>query len=310
MSSLTMNVLYSSDNNYAQHMGVSIWSLMENNSEFNLINIYIIENEISTRNKEKLRQIEENFVNAKIYFISFSKFSQILTLNMPWKISISAYARLFVDTALPQTVHRVLYLDCDTVICGSLYDLWNYELNHNIAGVVQDTVGDNSKKQLQLSATQKYFNTGMLLLDLDMWRQLKMEYRCINLIKQHQGNVHHHDQGVLNSLLYKKVEIVPMKYNVITIHYFFNMHKIRKYYKEHAEFYTDREINEAKNEPVVLHFTPSLTSRPWVRGCKHPLRYKYWEILEKTPWKGALLQKNTTKWYIRLIEWRYRCIPF
>lgn len=310
MIGLTMNVFYSSDNNYAQHMGVSIWSLLENNRKFKAINIYIMENGISVQNKEKLSQIENQFVNAKIYFISFSKYSKMLNLNMPWHISISAYARLFAGVALPQGVHRVLYLDCDTVVCRSLYDLWNYDIHNNVAGVVQDTVGDNSKKQLGLSVIQKYFNSGMILLDLDMWRQLKIEQRCINFINQHQGNVHHHDQGVLNSLLYDKVEIVPMRFNVITIHYFFSIKKIRKYYKEHAEFYTDREINEAKEEPVILHFTPSLTCRPWVKGCKHPFKNRYWEILEKTPWKGAPLQKNTTKWYIRLIEWRYRNIPF
>lgn len=310
MIGLTMNVLYSSDNNYAQHMGVSIWSLLENNSEFNTINIYIIENEISIQNKNRLNQIEKEFVNAKIHYIPFSQYNHLLNLNMPWYISISAYARLFVDSALPNTVHRVLYLDCDTLVCGSLYELWNYDLHKNIVGAVQDTVGDNSKRQLGLNVTQKYFNSGMLLLDLDMWRQLKMEQKCINFINQYQGNVHHHDQGVLNSLLYDKVEIVPMKFNVITIHYFFNIKKIRKFYKEHAEFYTDKEIDEAKNKPVILHFTPSLTSRPWVKGCKHPLRNKYWDNLEKTPWKGARIQCDTTKWYIRLVEWRYRCIPF
>ena len=39
-----MNVLYSSDDNYAQHMGVSIYSLLRHNAEFENIRLYVIDN--------------------------------------------------------------------------------------------------------------------------------------------------------------------------------------------------------------------------------------------------------------------------
>ena len=50
---MNLCVVYSSDNNYAQHVGVSMVSLFENNSEFNNIIVYLIENDISLENKNK-----------------------------------------------------------------------------------------------------------------------------------------------------------------------------------------------------------------------------------------------------------------
>ena len=51
-----MNVLFSSDDKYAQHLGVAIYSLLEHNTAFNKITIYIVDNDISDINKQKLNK--------------------------------------------------------------------------------------------------------------------------------------------------------------------------------------------------------------------------------------------------------------
>ena len=49
----SMNIVYSSDNNYAQHLGASIYSLLSHNSDIEIV-IYVIDNGISKDNKEYL----------------------------------------------------------------------------------------------------------------------------------------------------------------------------------------------------------------------------------------------------------------
>ena len=85
--------------------------------------------------------------------------------------------------------------------------------------------------------------------------------------------------------------------------------KILKYFREESPFYSEEEIAQAKAHPVVLHYTPSFTSRPWVRTCRHLLKKLYWDAVAKTPWAGAQPTKDTSK-YVRLIDWRYRNLPF
>ena len=303
-----LNVLYSSDDNYAQHMGVSICSLLRNNSVFENIHFYIIDSEISPKNREKLCEVVNGFRNAQITFIPFARWKEKLQLKMSWNISISSYARLFVAEMLPQTVDRVLYIDCDMIICKPLAELWNTRLDGKILAAVQDSISGATKAAVGLQAEMSYFNAGLLLINLKEWRTQKIGEKCLVFIDEHDGNVTHHDQGTLNGVLRGDFVRLPVQNNLMTIHFIFNRKKLLEYFHEEAEFYSDDEINRAKKEPVILHYTPSFTSRPWCKDCKHPLKGLYWENLAKTPWKGAKPEKSKDRWYVKLINWRYRII--
>lgn len=304
-----MNVLFSCDDNYAQHLGAAIYSLLVHNQEFDSIDIYVIDNEISQENKDRLYSIVFTFPNAEIVWIPFQKWRKKLKLNMAWNISVSTYARLFVADMLPDKVKRVIYMDCDIIVCGSFADLWNTNLCGKILGAVQDTICDATKKAVGLKPEQAYFNAGILLIDLAEWRKYDVEKRCLQFIAEHNGKVIHHDQGTLNGVLQKQWFRLPPVNNLMTIHYIYSRKKINKFFNDHAEFYSDEEIKVAKEMTLILHYTPSFTSRPWMNNCRHPRKNLYWEAVECTPWKGAVAQKDDSKWYVKLINWRYRNLP-
>ena len=304
-----LNVLFSSDDNYAQHLGAAIYSLLYHNKDFKTISIYIIDNEISSRNRRNLEQVVEEFHYAKIAFLDFTAWKSKLHLNLAWEISLTAYARLFVAELLPMSVQRVLYLDCDMIICDDLYELWNTDLNRNMLGAVQDFVSENTKTCVGLDANDVYLNSGMLLIDLSQWRDNQIGKECLDYLNIKHGTVCHHDQGVLNGVFRSQWAIMPLRYNVMTIHYIFSSLQMKKYFDDSAEFYSEEEIQLAKEKPVILHFTPSFTSRPWFSNCTHPFKNKYWEALSATPWHDAKPQKDTSKWYVKLQGWRYRHFP-
>ena len=305
-----MNVLYSSDDNYAQHLGVSIYSLLRHNAEFENIRLYVIDNGISPENRDKLREMVSRFSNAEIMFLPFLEWKEKLRLNMSWDISISSYARLFVGEMLPETVDRVLYADCDMIVCEPLRELWNTPLDGKVLAAVQDGISADTKAAVGLQAGMRYFNAGLLLIDLAEWRARKMGERCMSFIEGHGGNVVHHDQGVLNGVLMGDYVNLPIKDNLMTIHYMLSREKLLNYFQEEAGFYPQEEIEAAKKAPVILHYTPSFTSRPWRRDCRHPLKALYWENLAQTPWRGAAPEKSKDKWYVKLMNWRYRNLPF
>jgi hypothetical protein len=43
-----------------------------------------------------------------------------------------------------------------------------------------------------------------------------------------------------------------------------------------------------------------------VKGCAHPEKRKYWDVVAKTPWKEAKPIRDNSKWYVKMINWRYR----
>lgn len=302
-----MNVLFSSDNNYAQHLGVAMYSLLDKNREMEEISIYIVDNGITEENKRNLIEVVDEFSNASIHFISFDHWKQKLHLNLLWPISLSSYARLFMASMLPVEVEKVLYLDCDMIVCDRLADLWNTDMHGYVISAVQDYQSDVPKLRIGLQPSDAYFNAGMLLVDLKAWRDQSYEEKCLKFIEDHEGNVFHHDQGVLNGVFRGIWYRLPINYNLMTLYYFIEPRKIKAFCKENSPIgYLDSEIIEAKAHPSILHFTPSLTTRPWVKTCKHPLRKLYWNYVAYTPWAGVSCEKDKSRWYVKMLNWYYR----
>ena len=305
-----MNILFSSDDNYARHMGVAMISIMQHNRDVEKIHFFVINNRITLANIEKLELSIGRFENAELSFIPFESFKEQLHLNLSWPISLSSYARLFVGEVLPTDVDKALYLDCDVVVNATLEDLWKTDLCGNILGAVQDTIPSKTKASVGLISHQPYFNAGVLLIDLNRWRDRVIGQKCLEFIESHDGRVSHHDQGVVNGVLMGQWMRLPMKYNVMSIHYMMSQTKIRDYYKDKAVFYDSYEIEEAIKKPTILHFTPSFTSHPWEKHCCHPLRDCYKQVLDDTPWRNFPLVKDNNPWYVRLLNFRYRFLPF
>ena len=100
-------------------------------------------------------------------------------------------------------------------------------------------------------------------------------------IESKKGNVIHHDQGVINACFEDDILILPPHYNVMTSFFDFRDVESIKHYYGITNYYSQNDINEAKRNPVFVHFTPSFSKRPWIEGSKHPLKAIYKEYLLK-----------------------------
>lgn len=307
---MEMNILLSSDDNYARHLGVTMYSLMAHHRKAERLRFFVVDNCISSDNLSKLKSLVDAFPNSEIELIPLETYTKNLKLDMPWPISISAYARLFAAEMLSKDIDRVLYLDCDMIINSELTELWNYELGDNCIGAVQDQVSVNVKRSVGLSPDDKYFNSGLLLIDLKRWRDLGIGDRAMSFIRAHQGRVTHHDQGVLNGILKNSWTKLPLRFNVMTIHYLMSQNKVIHYFNDHSDFYSLEDVQNAKCWPCVVHYTPSFTSRPWEMNCRHPLSSLYRIFLSQTPWNNFPCQPDKAPWYLKIINWRYLNIPF
>jgi lipopolysaccharide biosynthesis glycosyltransferase len=304
-----LNVVYSTDDNYAQHVGVSLTSLFETNkNEFEDFCIYIIENNLSKDNKEKLYQVCKNY-RADSVFINFNQIADKLRLNIGNSISISAYARLFLSNNIDQSIEKIIYLDCDSVINGSLKELWDINMDAYYVAGVADTVAKETKLKVGMDSNDIYLNSGMLVINLKKWRNDQIEERFIDFINSKQGNVFHHDQGIINAVLHKKAFKLHPRYNAMTPFFTMKLKDIMTYYKL-KDYYNQNEIKEAVKEPIFVHFTPAFVNRPWVKGCNHPLTQLYKNYLELTPWNGSPMLKDRRSIVEKFIASLYNHLPF
>lgn len=300
---MRLNVAYSSDDRYARHVGVSMLSLLKNNKEFDEIYIYLIDNGISTENKEKLNDIAKDF-NRNLIYIAFADLC--FDLSTDNKYSLSSYARLFLSRI--KDIDKIIYLDCDSIIASSFIELWKMDISNYFVTGVQDNVSIFYKTSIGLEEDFKYINAGFMLINLEKWRTENMERKFLDFIAKHDGSVPHHDQGTINAVCKDSILILHPKYNVLPTIFSFSRDQIIKLNNNHT-YYSQKEIDEAKNNPCFIHFTNGFFNRPWNKDSTHPLKNTYLEYLNESPWKGEL-QDNKLNRNTRIVRFVYNNFPF
>lgn len=297
-----MNILYSSDDNYAKISMVSLASMLENNKEMKKIKIYYIDDNISIENKKKIIEIV-NLFKREIEFIS----SDILDTSFIMKTNFSkaGYYRLLISNIILED--KILYIDCDTLILNSLEKLWNINMkNIPIAGVV-DTVQNYVATSVGMKNNSSYINSGVMLINLDYWRKNDIEKEIMNFFNQYSGKVPHHDQGVINGVFENKY-ILEAKYNFMSQFYIYRASELAKIYNI-KNYYSQDEIDDGKSNPVIVHFLNKFYGRPWGLECAHPCLTIYNEYLKKY---GIDLEKKNLKKSkkVKIRELLYKKCPF
>lgn len=308
MSDTRMKIAYASDDNYAHYMGISILSLLNANKGAESIDVYVLDSGIKDENRQKLLKISEEY-GRNIIFIPVSDYIAKLDLHMSArKISVVAYARLFLASLLPEDCDRIIYLDCDTIVCDDLSGMWNAELSDNPVAGVEDTIDSFFLGAIGLQKGTRYLNSGILLMNIALWRRENYQERFLNFIRERDGYVPHHDQGVINGVCGDKRVILPLRYNVFSNIYSFTNKMIKRMY-DLSDYYSQEEIDEARKNPAIIHFTTGLLGRPWEKNCHHPLKDKYTEASNMSPWHDMPLLEDKTKRSVRLAAFMRRLMP-
>lgn len=305
-----MNIVYSTDDNYVRHAGISILSLFDNNIEADEINVYIIDNGIKPDNRKKLNDIAKQY-HRNIEYIDFEKYKSRLVLNNnEWELPISAYARLFVDEMLPNIVERVIYLDCDTIINGSLLELWNTDMKKCTIAAVQDVCYNIFREEIGSSEPYRYFCSGVILMNLTKWREDNCQKKIIDFVTERKGVVRHHDQTILNGIFGADYIVLHPKYDVLTPMFLMSYKNLKAYFQCGDDFYSKQDVKEAVKHPVIVHFTSSNIGRPWENNA-HPMSGLYRQYRKQSAWKEA--PKGTFKPTYdktqRRTYWLYQHVP-
>lgn len=278
-----LTVAYSSDDNYAKYLGASMFSLFQHNTDFAGIRVFILDCGIQNENLARLQQIAAQW-QREILFIPMTDTIASLDLHLgAHKIAVSSYARLFLSQVLPQSIFKVLYLDCDTIVCDSLASLWKTDLGDAWIAGVQDTVDSYFLKVIGLDDNLPYINAGVLLINLQAWRDKDLPFLFQKIIQKFDGNVPHHDQGTINSACGVHRKVIPVRNNLTSNLYSFSSSTIKHIYFLES-FYTQEEIDSAIARPAIIHFTTGLLGRPWEQNSCHPQKDAHEKAMAATPW--------------------------
>ena len=291
-----MNILYTLNDKFVPQVAAGIASICENNRKEENINFYLISDGISNSNKKKLIEFGKVY-NRNITIKELGDLNQYFNFNfdtLGWNKVI--LARILMGKLLPKKVNRLIYLDGDTIVRGSLKSLWNLNLGNNILGMsIEPTVDRKRKADLNLS-NRPYYNSGVLLVDLKKWREQNCEQRIIEYYKSKKGLLFAADQDAINGALKNQIKTISPKYNFYNIFYQYNYRFLSSLcdYK-----YISKEIyTAAVKNPIIIHYLGE--ERPWRIGNKHKYSDDYNYYLDHTPWKG---QNYETGWKLYYFCW-------
>ena len=296
---MDIDILMAADRVYLPYLAAGFASVLANSAEDERIKLYlaVFAGELSGEEIAQLQQLRgiKDF-SLRVLEIPRAEvagfFESVHTLNM--------YLRLFVPDILSD-LDRIIYLDCDMLVLGSLRELALCDLGSAVLGATLDSnvivQGGEDREYVTRISTQ-YFNSGMLVMNLQEMRRDGFT-RKIQTWLQRAGELKFPDQDALNTLYKERTKILPLRYNA--------QYPLLALLGTSAFPLNHSAAAEIRN-PVIVHFCTA--QKPWLYLPEPPYKQDYTYYLSLTPWKGLRPADRTLLNILRkaLRRLRFRCV--
>jgi len=269
------------DAHYVTPLAVMLRSVLTNLSKDRKAAIYIIDGGVDQQSREKVSRglsseqaaIEWIPVNPEAYS------GAPLWGRMP----VSTYYKLAIADALPPSVHKAVWLDCDLIVTTDLALLYDIDLGGYDVRAAQDSVvplvsspfGIAAHQSLGIPADAKYFNAGVMLVDLDRWRAERTSQRVLDYLRRFGDSVFFWDQEGLNAVLAGKWGELDPRWNCNA-----SVPQRRRASGGRA----GRGSEPGSDRPWIIHWAGYL--KPWRYPGRDPEKLLYFKYLDMTPWAG------------------------
>ncbi len=265
-----MNILVTLNSNYIKPLKVMLKSLFLNN-QGEVFSIYLMHSSIGD---DELKDLE-NFIKANGSRLIIVKIDREYFANAPTLLHYTKemYYRLLAFKFLPQDMDRILYLDPDILVINPIRKLYETDIaNYLYAAAYHDVISFKEINKIRLTPyrIEAYYNSGVLLMNLKLQRQVINENDIYKFVERNRSKLIMPDQDILNALYSKKIKPLDEKlYNYDARYY--------SYYKIMSNRIWD--MDHVIRNTVILHFCGK--RKPWKKGYKGKFYslYKHYEKL-------------------------------
>lgn len=260
------------DDAYVLPCVVAMTSLWTNSKNPQHIKIYICVNQMSDTNLRYIAKMSEAPWNLDIELVKLDleKYRSIYTQydGNTGAGSITALAKFDLPQIIDEDV--VLYLDGDILVQHDIMELLTMDLGDKVAGVVLDSGKIYNKSGLR-GKLPKYFNSGVMLLNLRMMREGGFTQKLIDA-KIKLNNPKLVDQDAFNIAFRGLTKLLPIQYNALLVNLHnscakFTMTALNSFYG--TAFSSLYDLDDNVN---ILHFASK--EKPW----------KYDDVYYSTLW--------------------------
>ncbi len=303
-----INVVCAADDAYAIPLAVTLRSMCDQLNADSQIQLFVLDGGISEKNWIGLRETLAN-EPLELNVIKPDK-SLVKDLKVSHHISHTAYFRLLAAELLPDTIDRAIYLDSDLLIKDDIGHLWSLPLNDAFCLAAVDIacpyidarLGSGNfrlsspylatccpirnYRQLGIDGSLEYFNSGVMVINLDRWREENVAERLLRCLHDNRKHVWCWDQYALNSVFAGQWEQFSPRWNQ-------GAHTFEYPSAAYAPIDPAR-WTEMKENPAIVHFTTEF--KPWHPHSDHPRSELFFDGLAGTAWNTWTPSKPQFSW--------------
>lgn len=165
--------------------------------------------------RETLRRAGKPFT-LDIVSADFAAFKDLHSLRKLYGSS-APYFKLVLPSQI-KDASRIIFLDTDVVVCADLSALFCSALRGHVAGCVPEgpiTIAPEGPyfQRCGFAPDSLYFNSGVMLIDLDRWQREDISAQCLALIRRDTAEMFSADQTALNVVLRERHQPLPAMWN-------------------------------------------------------------------------------------------------
>lgn len=272
----TMHICFAGDDKIATQMCVAMTSIVRHKRSFDRIDFFILESDMSPRNRERIKRLEMHDVSVEFIRVNEKRFTEKSSAFR--HAPVQAYF-VYLIPQLKCHYEKVLYLDCDVIARKSLASLWGTALGDNYAAVVQEFCAD-AAKMVKLKVP-RIFNSGMLLLNNKKLVEENIPEILFENAQKYCNNCDYVNRDILNYTFNGKVVWVAPQYNAQG-----NLWRPETCEKS---IYDAESLWRARHNPILVHY--NFPGKPGVRrGWRklrtfQPFARDYFRNLIHTPYR-------------------------
>ena len=188
------------------------------------------------------------------------------------------YYRLAAPLLLPRELDRILYLDVDVVAINSLRPFYevDFESSYFVGCThTREFLTKLNQARLQSDKAVAYINTGVLLMNLNVLRQVIRLEEISAYVREHEKALILPDQDILTALYGDKIKLADsLRYNLSdrVLNFYNGSHPKEK-----------RDVNWVRRNTAIIHYCGR--NKPWNESYTGTLGVFYRELMDSVPEK-------------------------
>ena len=266
-------IFLASDDNYAPFVATTIYSILEHTSSF--VDFYVLDGGITEFFKQKIEKSIERYNKKTLTYLDMSKYDLSCFPEVK-HYSLNTFSRYFIADIKPD-IDKAIYMDVDIIVKGDIKELFDNNIeNYPLGAVLEDFYEGNymtlkEKIYPAYKGGDKYFNNGVLLLNLKKIRETKVKDKAIDLTIKLFDKLNCPDQDVFNILFENNFKILDYRYNFMP---------------DYISLIKKKHPNLILSDPIIIHYTGF---KPWKAVSNNKADFD--EVLAKTEFEDIIRAK-------------------